>query len=278
MFAGRTLVIATRHRKEQVISPILEASLGVRCIVPPDLDTDRLGTFSGEVERKDDPLTTARAKCAMALAATGADLALASEGSFGPHPQLFFLPSDEEVLLLVDTLNELEVYASHLDTRTNYSGTVIRTEQELRSFAEQVGFPEHGLILRRKKDDPGGLIKGITHADQLDLAFRQLITAQGEVYVETDMRALYNPTRMRVIEQTARKLVDRIQSCCPTCSRPGFGVTDLVRGLPCDWCGGPTQAVLYTRSICSRCHHEVENWYPQGRQVEDPGSCDRCNP
>lgn len=271
-------MIATRHRKEQVIAPILEASLGVQCIVPPDLDTDRLGTFSGEVERKDDPLTTARAKCAMALAATGADLALASEGSFGPHPQLFFLPSDEEVLLLVDTLNELEVYASHLDTLTNYSGTVIRSEQELRSFAEQVGFPEHGLILRRKKDDPGGMIKGITHADQLDLAFRQMVAAQGEVYVETDMRALYNPTRMRVIEQTAMKLVDRIQSCCPSCSWPGFGVTDHVRGLPCDWCGRPTQGVLYTRSLCSRCGHQAENWYPQGRKVEDPGSCDVCNP
>ncbi len=78
MFKGRTLLIATKHRKEQVISPILEEALGVKCIVSENIDTDVLGTFTGEVERTNSPLETARMKCE-----------LASEGSFGSHPYLF---------------------------------------------------------------------------------------------------------------------------------------------------------------------------------------------
>lgn len=50
-FQGRDWVIATRHGKEAVLAPILENALGLRITVPPDLDTDVLGTFSGEVPR-----------------------------------------------------------------------------------------------------------------------------------------------------------------------------------------------------------------------------------
>lgn len=56
MFTDRKLVIATKHSKETVIAPVLESGCGVKCIVPDDFDTDQLGTFSGEIERQDDPL------------------------------------------------------------------------------------------------------------------------------------------------------------------------------------------------------------------------------
>lgn len=67
MFKGRNLLIATKHEKEKVIAPILEKELGVKCVVATNLDTDALGAFTGEVERKDDPVTTARNKCIMAM-------------------------------------------------------------------------------------------------------------------------------------------------------------------------------------------------------------------
>jgi hypothetical protein len=62
MFKGRSLLIATKHKKEEVIAPIFERELGVKCFVSADFDTDELGTFSGEIERKFDPITTARKK------------------------------------------------------------------------------------------------------------------------------------------------------------------------------------------------------------------------
>ncbi|MBA9076754.1 hypothetical protein [Rufibacter quisquiliarum] len=54
-FEGRTLVIATMHRKEEVIAPLAEKYLGVTCQVPLHFDSDALGTFSGEVERTQPP-------------------------------------------------------------------------------------------------------------------------------------------------------------------------------------------------------------------------------
>lgn len=93
MFEGRRLLIATQHKKEKIIAPILEKELGVRCFVSSNFDTDALGTFSGEIERSEDPINTVRKKCLMAMQTYDCDLAVASEGSFGPHPSLFFCSS-----------------------------------------------------------------------------------------------------------------------------------------------------------------------------------------
>ena len=108
MFQGRNLLIATKHEKEKVIAPILEKELGVKCFVSSDLDTDKLGTFTGEIERMDDPITTARNKCLTGMDLTNCDLAIASEGSFGPHPTMYFITADEEFLLFVDKKNYIE--------------------------------------------------------------------------------------------------------------------------------------------------------------------------
>ena len=67
MFKNRNLVIATKHGKELVIAPILEKELGVKCFLPLNFDSDELGTFTGEIEREDDPITTARKKCLKAM-------------------------------------------------------------------------------------------------------------------------------------------------------------------------------------------------------------------
>lgn len=58
MFEGRRLVIATKHGKEAFLAPILERELGVHCFILPLFDSDIFGTFSGEVERLEDPVFT----------------------------------------------------------------------------------------------------------------------------------------------------------------------------------------------------------------------------
>lgn len=79
LFKNRKLIIATKHEKETVIAPLLEKELGVLCFIDENFDTDILGTFTGEVERKFDPITTARKKCLMAMEANDCDLGVASE-------------------------------------------------------------------------------------------------------------------------------------------------------------------------------------------------------
>ena len=277
MFKGRKLLIATKHQKEKVIAPLLQKGLGVECIVPENFDTDVLGTFTGEVERKDDPVTTARNKCLLAMELYDCDLGIASEGSFGPHPSIFFVHADDEMLLFIDKKNDLEIIARELSTETNFNGEEIKTEKKLIDFAKRAKFPSHGLIIRKAKEDNSDIIKGITDWEHLLNIFNQLLNKYGVVHVETDMRAMYNPTRMSVIGKAVQKLVDKIQSCCPQCNTPGFGISDAKEGLPCNLCGSPTRSTLSYIYTCNKCSFTREEMYPHKKFNEEPTYCDYCN-
>ena len=125
MFQGRTLLIVTKHEKQKVIGPILEKELGVNCVVTDNFDTDILGTFTGEIERMDNPINTARHKCLMAMELANCDLAISSEGSFGPHPSLPFITAEDEFLLFLDKKNNLEIIVREISTETNFNCSVI---------------------------------------------------------------------------------------------------------------------------------------------------------
>ena len=278
MFKGRKLIIATKHEKEKVIAPVLERKLGAECIVVENFDTDVLGTFSGEAERKDDPITTARKKCLLAMDLCYCDLGIASEGSFGPHPAMYFAAADDEILLFTDRKNDLEIIVRELSTDTNFAGREIKTEKQLQDFAEQIKFPSHGLIIRKAKDDFTEIVKGITDPEILKEIFRHFISVYGMAYAETDMRAMYNPTRMSVIEKAAEKLADKINSFCPQCGTPGFGITEAKQGLRCMLCNLPTRSTLSYIYVCRKCSFTKEEMYPHDKKAEDPMYCDMCNP
>ena len=278
MFKGRNLIIATKHEKEKVIASILEKELGVKTFVTSSIDTDKLGTFTGEVERKYDPITAARNKCHMAMELTECDLAVASEGSFGSHPAIYFVPADDEILLFVDKKNDLEIVVRELSTDTNFNGSEIKTEKELIAFAAKANFPSHGIILRKSKYDFSGIVKGITNDEELINTFYNLINNFGSAYIETDMRAMYNPTRMKVIQLAAKKLVEKIKSFCPNCKMPGFGITDSQQGLPCGTCNFPTRSILSYIYCCKKCNYTYTERYPKGIKTEDATYCDFCNP
>jgi hypothetical protein len=278
MFQGRTLLIATKHHKEKVIAPILEQELGTVTKVLEDFDTDELGTFSGEVDRTDDALETARKKCYRAMEIGQGDLVIASEGSFGPHPSMPFVHADDEILLFIDKKNNLEIFTRILTTETNFNASEIRTKAELKEFALQAKFPSHGLIIKKSKHDFSDLKKGITNWKILTDAFDEFVHLNGSAYIETDMRAMYNPTRMEVIEKTTHKLVSKIHSTCPTCNTPGLGITGIKEGLPCNLCNMPTRSILSYIYECQQCDFSKEEKYPNQKETEDPMYCDFCNP
>jgi len=278
LFAGRTLLIATKHEKELVLAPLFEQALGVRCVVPALLDTDVLGTFSGEIERADDPLVTARKKCVMAMEQTGGDLALASEGSFGPHPTMFFTHADDELLLLLDAKNQLEIVVRFLTTETNFNGMEVKTKTELIAFAKAVHFPSHGLILKKAKFEVEEMKKGIKDWETLMQHFHHLMETYQTAFVETDMRAMHNPMRMEFIGKVAQKLIAKIHSLCPSCELPGFGITAVREGLPCSACGHPTASTLSYVYSCAVCEFTKEERYPHDKKYEEPMFCNVCNP
>lgn len=277
-FSGRTIVIASRHQKEEVIAPILEHYLGCRCMVPADLDTDRLGTFSGEVARKHSPLEAARRKCLMALAEADGDLCIASEGSFGPHPEVPFCVVNEELVLLMDTRTGFELAASKTSFETNYNGEFITSSEELRAFAEKALFPSHGLVVRKSPQSIAGIVKGITSWATLDAAFRTTCGRWDHAYVETDMRAMHNPLRMETIKAATLRLIGKLENQCPRCFAPGFEVVRQTIGLPCALCSQPTRSAMASTCRCPHCHFESDTPFPQQKTTEDPAHCDNCNP
>jgi hypothetical protein len=278
MFENRKLIIATMHQKESVIAPILEKELGVICFTDKTFNTDKFGTFSGEINRELDPISVARQKCLNAMKINSCDLGIASEGSFGPHPTMFFANADDEFLLFIDSKNKIEIIARELSTSTNYNAKKINNYQELLVFAEQVGFPEHGLILRKSKNEINSIFKGLVCQRTLKNSFDELKKKYDSVFVETDMRAMYNPTRMKVIEKATISLVQKIKSKCPSCLMPGFGITDSKSGLKCDNCGSPTNSPLSYIYVCKHCKYMKEELYPHKKISEDPMYCNYCNP
>ncbi len=278
LFSGRQICIATKHGKESVIATVLQDTLEVECFVPENFDTDQLGTFSGEIEREASPIETIRKKCKLAMEATGCDLVVASEGSFGSHPTLFFVPAGEEFIMLMDATNNLEIVARHITTDTNFGAEKVMSWEALMEFADKAKFPDHGLIIKNTEKDWSFIAKGIQTENSLKSAFEECMHHHGEVFVETDMRAMVNPTRMNAIAKTAEELVRIIQSECLNCSMPGFDVVEHQSGLPCSNCGMPTKSTLQDIYRCQHCNFEEIRKFPRGKQQEDPMYCDFCNP
>lgn len=278
MFSNRNLVIATKHQKEQVIAPLMEQAFGVKCVTPVSFDSDPFGSFSGEVERKLDPLSAAREKCLAAMKASNCDLGIASEGSFGAHPTLFFVPADDEILIFIDQKNNLEIVVREISTKTNFKGKVVKTYDELLDFAKRALFPSHALILRKSKEENEGIVKGIRSSEELKQAFESIHSSHGEAFVETDMRAMFNPSRMLVISAATKKLIEKINNTCPACATPGFDIYEVQAGLPCNHCAAPTRSTLSCIYQCKACSFSKEERHPHGKESEDPQFCDFCNP
>lgn len=279
MFHGRTLLIATNHGKEKALAPLLEKELGVKCILPPsDFNSDQFGTFTGEVERKNDPLTTLRQKCTAAQNLCKIDLGVATEGSFGAHPSMPFTPANDELIILIDLKNNLEIVARELSLQTNYNKLPVTSSKDLREFAIRAGFPNHRLILSYENNKKREFIKNIDNPVKLFRSYLRIAEKHSSIMVETDMRAMSNPTRMEVIGNAARNLIKKIKSCCPECGRPGFDTSKFITGLPCRLCGKPTRSVLSIELACKGCNHTEIQEYPDSRSYEDPMYCDHCNP
>jgi hypothetical protein len=278
MFANRKLVIATKHKKEIVISPLIQAELKAKCFVPIGFNTDLLGTFSGEIERQQNALATVRTKCLLAMDYADCDLGIASEGSFGAHPTVFFAAANEEILILIDKRNKLEIVVRELSLATNFDGKIIKSEADLVNFAAKSQFPSHGLILKNAEEQFTEVKKDIQNEAELLDSYHYFLEKYGSCYIETDMRAMNNPSRMKVIEKATLQLIEKVKSYCPECQTPGFVINKVIAGLRCELCNMPTKSTLVHVYECEKCHFTLDKKHPNNKTYEDPAYCDFCNP
>jgi len=278
-FADRLAVIATMHHKELAIAPILQTSLGLRVTVPTDFDSDIFGTFTRDVNRTANQIETAKLKAEKALELIDADIAIASEGSFFPHP-ILGIPYNREIVLLFDRKNNITVYGESLSTETNFRHEEVSTYEQAYQFALKIGFPDHALVVMQDANTSAksAIYKGIISTDTLKNVVEDSLKRSPQVHLETDMRALYNPTRMANIAKATEDLVRKLQLLCPNCNFVNFDIAKYLKGLPCEICRLPTQVTRAHLYRCDRCHFQKEELFPNGIKTADPQYCNYCNP
>jgi len=266
------IVLLTCHGKETAVSAALSKH-GYQVQTYNDFDTDSLGTFTGEKSRDLSQAQSALKKAQLACELTGKRFGLGSEGSFGPHPQAYLLPWNMEVLAFWDHQHQHAIYAIHGTAHTNFASEKVSSLDAGFEFAEKVLFPSHGLVLGTASDV--FFKKGMMHLSDFKHSLENALSISPSVWLETDMRAHMNPSRMQAIAQTAEKLSVLLASDCPQCKLPGYGLTELIKGAPCQDCGAPTRIPKAEKWSCNHCDfmelHPLTNLAPAA-------SCDRCNP
>lgn len=281
VYAGRQITLTTKHGKDRVVSLPVRLGLEASLILPEGIDTDALGTFTGERQRVGTPRETALRKARLGMVALGIPLGLASEGTFGPDPVVPFVPINHELLVFVDDERGISVCEETVTTRTNHGHADVSSVVELEAFLRRSRFPSHAVIVKPCVGDPTGCLhKGIQSLDELERAVKTAIqhSADGRAHVETDMRSHLNPMRAQVIRRLACMLVLRLRTHCPACDTPGWGRVEVAPGLPCSWCGSPTDLVLHEIHGCPRCDYREHRPRRDGLLMASSVQCPRCNP
>lgn len=276
---SRTCVLATMHEKETLIAPLMHDSLGITVTVAQHFNTDRFGTFTRDTKRVGTQLETARAKAKAALAETGLDLALASEGSFGSHPSIPFLANNLELVILLDTKHNLEIVGHNTTSAVQARGQVVHSAEEAHTVATSWGFPNQGVILRNKETSNRHIYKDLITKPDLCATVDRLLSKFfcTSLFLETDMRAHRCPARRESIKLATVDLIRNCRSLCPVCHAPGFVVSNVLPGAVCETCLLPTDQVLDLISSCSTCHY-VESKPATVTGTVSAEFCNTCNP
>lgn len=277
-YAGKRIGLATIHEKERALAPPFRRLIGADVVVAPNLNTDTLGTFSGEVARPDALVETSLIKAELAFRTMDVDCAIASEGSYGPIDRLPLNAGGLEIMAFVDRRRGIRMVETLTTHRTNWRIMSFEAgDPSVGQAVKALGFPDYGVFVIR--GNVGGYaVKDLKTVDEVVAAVdREARRADdGRAVVATDMRAHRNPTRMKVLRALAWKLARRLSVLCPKCGAPGFGHIMSTRGLPCENCGEPTHWIDFEVDGCSSCGHAVSRARKDGRRTAPKLSCRAC--
>ena len=277
-YPGRQVALLTQHGKERVIAAALEPTLGCWVERVAGYDTDLLGTFTRDIPRAGTQLEAARKKARLGMELAGLPLGIASEGAFGPDPMMGILPWNVELLIWIDDGLGIEVVGI-AQGKTNFAHVLAVSWEEAEAFASRAGFPEHHLVVRPTDENDPRIRKGLADWADLQATFAWALDQSESrcVFIENDMRAHANPTRMDNIRLAAEDLARKLQSPCPACGTPGFWIVEHLTGVPCEACGAPTRETHADVYGCCKCAHRVTRERTDAMYAS-AGRCDYCNP
>jgi len=278
IFSNRPISLLTKHGKEEVIADVLYKELGCLVQQTSAYDTDLLGTFTQEIPRYGTQLDAARKKAMIGIDLLNLDLGLASEGAFVSDPYSGMLPWNNELIVLIDQKYQLEITGFSSGPAQN-EYVYLRHWQEMEKFADNALFPSHYLVVKPTDEYHPQSKKGIKELIALKEAFEwaKKLSSKGIVYVENDLRAFANPSRMENIRKATIDLANKMNSLCPQCKTPGFWIKDIKRGLPCNSCGLATDEEITKIWGCLKCGYE-ETEAMKVFRFADPSKCHHCNP
>jgi hypothetical protein len=277
-YAGLKASLLTQHGKESVVCPQLYDSNGLELIHVSNYDTDKLGSFTREIPRYGSQLDAARKKARVGMELSNSMLGIASEGAFDNDPYTGMLPWNYELVILIDDTRKIELIG-FFGGKAQSTSRQVRSWDELNRLLSEAQFTTHQLVVRPDDEYHPECLKGIKDIESLKKAFDWAIglSKSGSVFVENDLRAHTNPTRMANILKATQDLSRKMNSVCPECDSPGFWITERVKGLPCSYCGAPTDLPISNIWSCVKCTHKKEEAISDQSRA-DPSKCPYCNP
>lgn len=281
VYTGRPVALATAHRKAEVLADVF-ATAGLHLLEVP-VETDRLGTFTGEVAREAGLFETAVAKARLGAATSALALNAASEGSFAADPTSGIVVQ-REVVAWVDEETELVVVGRSGGYAPWVRSWTLATGEDPAPLVSDLDLTSHRLVVRPEPspgrgDEQGGagaITKGVEDLASLRAAVERAAGPSGRVRIETDLRSHVCPMRHRVMREAALDLLLRLHTPCPLCHRPGFGPEEATGGARCRECDAPTSVRSHAVDRCPSCGHAQAR--PTGPATADPARCPECNP
>ena len=277
-YNGLKASLLTQHGKESVICPELLSTNGLEVIHVKGYDTDKLGTFTRDIPRYGSQLDAARKKAKIGMELSGTQFGIASEGAFANDPYMGLLPWNYELVLLIDDIRKLEVIGFYGGEAQSASKQVSSWD-ELTAFLPEAQFPSHQLAIRPDDEYHLECRKGINSIESLREAYDWAtnLSKKGNVFVENDLRAHTNPTRMANILKATQDLAKKMSNLCPKCESPGFSICETKKGLPCSHCEAPTNLPIANIWSCVKCGYKNEVAIANQNHA-DPSRCHYCNP
>ncbi len=277
-YSGLKASLLTQHGKELVICPQLFESNGLEVIHVSGYDTDKLGTFTRDIPRHGTQLEAARKKARVGMELSESMLGIASEGAFDNDPYVGMLPWNYELVILIDDIRNIEI-VGFFGGQANNVGRQVSSWDELNTLLSEAQFNTHQLVVRPDDEYHPESRKGIKDFESLQEAFEwaMRLSKNGNVFIENDLRAHANPTRMANIMKATQDLSRKMNSLCPQCKSPGLWITERKGGLPCSFCKMPTNLPVAHLWSCVKCAYKKEEII--ANQVgADPSKCNYCNP
>ncbi|KPQ28254.1 MAG: hypothetical protein HLUCCX14_11535 [Marinobacter excellens HL-55] len=164
---ARSAILLTRHGKLPAIARPLE-QLGLTVTCDSSFDTDRLGTFTREIERFAGQRETALEKAKIASEQGENRIGLGSEGAFGGG--LFCI--NLEIVCLFDQKHGLTLYGEHAAPFGLEQASVSSVE-ELKRFMDRCPTGQ-GLVMRPEHAGHPDIHKGLHHQHEINTRFRAL--------------------------------------------------------------------------------------------------------